>query len=121
MLWYLAVLQKYAVFKGRARRKEFWMFHLVSFLIAVLISLANETAGTFYSLLVFLPSFAVSVRRLHDIGRSGWWTLVFLIPIIGVILMLYWYCQDSQSGFNEYGANPKDQNIIQNDSSAMVD
>lgn len=108
MYWYFAVLQKYAVFKGRARRKEFWMFHLISFIVAVLLGVASDEASALYSLIVFLPSFGVSVRRLHDIGRSGWWILVFLIPIIGVILMLYWYCQDSQSGFNEYGANPKD-------------
>ena len=116
MEWYLAVLRKYAVFSGRARRKEFWMFVLVNFIISlglgvisIVIKDKNNILGMLYSLAVFLPSLAVSVRRLHDTGRSGWWLLIGFIPIIGWIALLIFYIMDSQPGENKYGPNPKEQ------------
>ena len=112
---YLAVLKKYAVFEGRARRKEYWMFTLVSTLITfglVLLdsALGNEQMGyltIIYVLVVFLPSLAVSVRRLHDTGRTGWWLLIGIIPLIGPLVLLVFNVQDSQDGTNAYGPNPK--------------
>ncbi|MCG8473604.1 MAG: DUF805 domain-containing protein [Desulfobacterales bacterium] len=113
MGWYLAVLKKYAVFSGRARRMEYWMFNLISFLIVLgleLIDVAIGTGGIFsmiYALGVALPSLAVFVRRLHDIGRSGWWLLIALVPLLGALVLLYWTFKDGEYRTNEYGPNPK--------------
>ena len=121
MSWYLEVLQKYAVFDGRARRKEYWMFFLINLLISIvliaidgLIGPLNPQAGVgllqgLYSLAVLIPSIAVTVRRLHDTGRSGWWILIALVPFIGGIVLLVFMVFDSEPGVNEYGPNPKGQ------------
>ncbi|HSI46090.1 MAG TPA: DUF805 domain-containing protein [Methylophilus sp.] len=114
MDWYLQVLQKYALFTGRATRKEYWMFVLVSFLIILAIEFVEPVLGTggfigmLYSLVILLPSVAVSIRRLHDTDRSGWWLLISLIPLIGGIVLLVFMVQDSTSGQNQYGPNPKE-------------
>ena len=114
MEWYINVLKKYAVFQGRARRKEYWMFTLVNFIIACVLSLLTRFIGIFgilsfvYSLAILIPSIAVCVRRLHDIGKSGWWFLLILIPLVGSIILLVWYCMDSQEGENAYGPCPKE-------------
>lgn len=111
--WYVKCIKQYATFTGRARRTEFWMFALANFLIAILIGLIGfilntDILSSLYSLLVLVPNIAVAVRRLHDIGKSGWFYLVALIPIIGWIWLLILFCQDSQPGGNEYGPNPKE-------------
>ncbi|MED4533474.1 DUF805 domain-containing protein [Metabacillus fastidiosus] len=113
MHWYLEVLKKYAVFQGRARRKEYWMFTLFNVLISIVLSII-EVVGDMpsiltgiYSLAILLPSLAVTARRLHDIGKSGWWILISLIPLIGAIVLLVFTCQDSEEGSNKYGSNPK--------------
>lgn len=119
MSWYLAVLKKYAVFSGRAQRKEYWMFFLFNIIIAILLGIIEVVIGispdadesilaNIYSLAILLPSLAVSVRRLHDIGRSGWWLLIGLIPLIGAIVLLVFAVQDGQPGPNQYGPNPKE-------------
>jgi uncharacterized membrane protein YhaH (DUF805 family) len=111
--WYLEVLKKYAVFSGRARRKEYWMFCLFNISIVFVFGFIEGFVGgsgiisTFYSLTVLIPSIAVSIRRLHDISRSGWWLLIGLIPIIGAIVLLVFMVQDSQPAKNQYGKNPK--------------
>lgn len=112
MNWYIDVLKKYAVFNGRARRQEYWMFFLFNFIIAVLLGVIDAVLGigflsTLYALAVLLPSLGVAIRRLHDTGRSGWWVLISLIPLIGFIILIVFFVQDSQPGTNEYGANPK--------------
>jgi len=118
MSWYLDVLKKYAVFSGRARRKEYWMFVLVNVIIAFVLGLIDGIVGvalesdqsllsTLYTLAILLPSLAVGVRRLHDTGRSAWWLLIALVPIIGPIVLLVFLVQDSQHGDNQYGPNPK--------------
>ena len=105
MNWYTQVLKKYAVFEGRATRKEYWMFVLINLLVAFAIGFItgliggarlSGTANLLYSLAVFLPSVAVGVRRLHDSGRSGWW---LLLPLVNVVLL----CLAGESGSNEYG------------------
>lgn len=108
----------YANFNGRARRREFWGFVLFNALIswglvfifgAIGAAIDMPALGGLayvYTLAAFLPSIAAAVRRLHDIGKSGWYLLVVFIPIAGIIL-IYWLCQDSQDFENEYGANPK--------------
>ncbi len=114
MNWYFAVLQKYAVFDGRARRKEYWMFVLFHIIIAIVISLIEGSLGspgilsTLYGLAVLLPGIGVSIRRLHDTGRSGWWVLIGLIPILGAIVLLVFMVQDGEAGENQYGQNPKE-------------
>ena len=108
MRWYIEVLKKYAVFEGRARRTEYWMFTLVNIIITlVLAALSFGTLESIYGLLVFIPSLAVSVRRLHDTGRSGWWLLIGLIPLLGALVLIYFFILDSQPGDNQYGPNPK--------------
>ncbi|MBI5646732.1 MAG: DUF805 domain-containing protein [Ignavibacteriae bacterium] len=110
MSWYLAVLKKYADFSGRARRKEYWMFFLVNFLVYVVLSiiammsiemaLVMSLIQLLYYLAVLIPSIAVGVRRMHDTGRSGWWLLV---PIANLIFAL----TAGTTGDNEYGPDPK--------------
>lgn len=118
MSWYIEVLKKYAVFGGRARRKEYWFFVLFTLIISIVLSIIDSVIGTMsssgtglltsiYSLAVLIPSIAVSIRRLHDTGRSGWWILISLIPLVGFIIILIFTVQDSQPGDNEYGPNPK--------------
>lgn len=120
MNWYLTVLKKYAVFSGRAQRKELWMFVLISVLISIALTVVDMATGlynaesgigtlsTIYGLAVLIPSIAVGVRRLHDTSRSGWWILISLIPLIGAIVLIVFYCFDSTPGDNQYGPNPKE-------------
>lgn len=118
MEWYLKVLKNYVNFSGRARRKEYWMFFLISILIGFGLGLIDGVLGLrstgsigmlglLYNLFILLPSFAVGARRLHDLGRSGWWQLIVLIPIIGVIVLIVWYASEGESGSNAYGDDPK--------------
>jgi uncharacterized membrane protein YhaH (DUF805 family) len=114
MSWYLAVWQQYAVFSGRARRKEYWMFALFNFIVSFILGLVtgflggilgvgttlSNAATVAYSLAVLIPGIAVAVRRMHDTGRSGWWVL---LPIVNLVFL----CLDSQPDANEYGPNPK--------------
>lgn len=119
MEWYLKVLRNYAVFQGRAQRKEYWMFYLFNVLIVFVLALFDAMIGTadpttgwglfsgLYSLAVLVPAIAVSIRRLHDTGRSGWWLLVGFIPVIGFLVLLVFMVLDSEPGENQYGPNPK--------------
>lgn len=120
MNWYIGVLKKYAVFRGRARRKEFWMFIFFNLIATFALSFLDIMMGTFnwstgggplsglYGLGVLIPSVAVTVRRLHDTGRSGWWFLIGFIPLLGGLILLYFAISDSQPGTNQYGPNPKE-------------
>jgi uncharacterized membrane protein YhaH (DUF805 family) len=115
MNWYLEVLKKYATFSGRARRTEYWMFTLISTVIAIVLGVIDTqlakygfgVLGPIYSLAVLIPGLAVAVRRLHDTGRSGWWVLIVLVPIVGAIVLLVFLVGDSEPGMNRYGPNPK--------------
>ncbi len=133
---------RYAQFKGRASRSEFWYFVLFNLVVSIVLAILDGVLGTsysydiatntmatatteaasvsvtqtigylqsFYGLAVLIPSIAVSIRRLHDLGKSGWWILLGVIPLvnfIGFFVLLYFYVQDSQPGENEYGPNPK--------------
>lgn len=125
MSWYLSVLKQYAVFQGRSRRKEYWMFFLfntiINFLLIVLHMALMEDVTFYqrgfamfpiysiYSLAVFLPVLGVSIRRLHDIGKGGWWVLLNFIPVIGNIWFIVLMCMDGSPGENEYGPNPKEE------------
>lgn len=123
MEWYIKVLKQYAEFNGRARRKEYWYFFLINLLISMAIGFVSGFIGgmsqdpsmasglmllpMLYSLAVLIPGIAVSVRRLHDTNRSGWWLLISLVPIIGAVVLIVFLVQDSQPGSNSYGSNPK--------------
>jgi uncharacterized membrane protein YhaH (DUF805 family) len=118
MSWYITVLKKYAVFSGRARRKEYWMFFLFNLIFAFVLGFIEGISGIFpdsnssvlaniYGLAVLIPGIAVAVRRLHDTNRSGWWLLIALVPLAGAIVLLVFMVQDSQPGENQYGTNPK--------------
>jgi uncharacterized membrane protein YhaH (DUF805 family) len=119
--WYLQVLQKYAVFSGRARRKEYWIFGLIHAVVAYGLKGADLLIGRFhpsytfgmlwilYVFATFIPLLAVSVRRLHDTNRSGWWFAMFLIPIANLILFFVFMTEDSQPGENRFGPNPKSE------------
>jgi uncharacterized membrane protein YhaH (DUF805 family) len=106
------VFSKYAVFTGRAARPEFWWFALFNIIASMIVGVidqaifGHEVLGIVYALGVLLPGIAVAVRRLHDIDRSGWWLLVVLIPVIGWILLIYWYASEGTPGANQYGAQP---------------
>ena len=122
------VLKKYAVFDGRAQRAEYWYFVLFNTIISILLSILGKAIGVFnmtigtvgneinilsiiYSLAVLVPGLAVAVRRLHDVGKSGWMVLINLIPLIGQIWILVLMMRDSTPGDNKYGPNPKGNNI----------
>lgn len=92
---------KYATFEGRANRSEYWYWYLFNLILGFIPYL-----GWIAMLVTLLPSLAVCVRRLHDIGKSGWNYLFALIPIIGWILVIVWFCTPSDEGENEYGADP---------------
>jgi len=106
------VFSKYATFSGRARRSEFWWFTLFAIIVYIVVgiidaAIKNAVLGVIVALALLLPSLAVTVRRLHDTGRSGWWILIGLIPFVGAIVLLVFECQDSQPGANNYGPSPK--------------
>lgn len=109
--WVKKSLSNYANFKGRARRKEYWYFYLASMIATLLGLFVDSMLGfenpIFYGLMglvLFLPSFSVGVRRLHDVNKSGWWMLIALLPVIGGILLLVWYCTDTKPNVNQWGA-----------------
>lgn len=119
MNWYLDAWKNYANFQGRARRKAYWMFVLFNIIALVVLGVIEGAIGLggqngygiltgVYSLAMILPLIAVAVRRLHDTGRSGWWILIGLVPLIGPIVLIVFYVTDSQPGSNQYGPNPKE-------------
>lgn len=128
-MYYINAFKQYVTFQGRARRKEYWfftLFHLLAFILLVIIE--NAVGATYniyldyytvypigilssiYLIASALPQLAVTVRRLHDTGKSGWLYLLMFIPIIGAIVILVFTCMDSQFGANQYGENPKGLN-----------
>lgn len=114
MEWFIKVMKNYAVFKGRARRKEYWMFTLISIIISILLSIIDVSTGMYdeqtgngvlsgiFSLVILIPSISVGVRRMHDVGKSGWF---LLIPIYNIILA----ATEGEKKTNEYGPDPKNE------------
>ncbi len=119
MNWYIEVLKNYAVFSGRARRREYWFFILFNIIISIILYFVDYSTGSLgmipgfgllgsiYSLAVFIPGLAVSVRRLHDTNKSGWWILIAFIPILGALVLLVFFFQDGSARDNRYGPNPQ--------------
>jgi uncharacterized membrane protein YhaH (DUF805 family) len=115
MHWYLEVLKKYTLFTGRARRSEFWHFALFNAAAVVALGVVDAILrkiigigpfGMVYGLAVLVPGIAVSIRRLHDTDRSGWWLLLGLVPLVGLVLIVF-LVENSMTSTNRYGQNPK--------------
>lgn len=119
MGWFLIALKKYVDFSGRARRREYWYFFLFYLLFYLAAAFLDGMLGAFdsgdgiallttaFALGMLLPSITVGVRRLHDTGRSGWWLLIALVPVLGALVLLFFSVQDSEPGDNRFGPNPK--------------
>lgn len=117
-----SVFSQYVGFSGRARRSEYWWFALFVFIIEFVLAFLGKMNGAgdiqgmniftiltgIFCLAIFLPSLAVTIRRLHDTGKSGWWVLLYLIPVIGEVIILIFCLFDSEPGVNKYGPNPKE-------------
>ncbi len=111
--YYLQVFKKYADFKGRARRSEYWYFALFNLIVMCILVAIDSMTGSFiltgiYYLGVLVPSLAVVARRLHDTNRSAWWFLITFVPLVGGFILLYFMVQDSHPTTNQWGLNPKD-------------
>lgn len=121
MNWYLKALRQATDFNGRARRKEYWMFFLFNFLFSIaaaildnILGLAFPQAGygpiyVIYALTMLVPGIALLVRRMHDLGKSGWWAFIAFVPLIGGIWLLVLLCTEGNKGTNEYGEDPKEE------------
>ncbi len=111
--WKRVVLENYVQFSGRARRAEYWWFTLANVIVLVALMVLSSITSAFmvlyylYVLAILVPSLGVSVRRLHDTGKSGWFLLIALIPFIGGIVLLVFMCIDGQRGTNQYGPSEK--------------
>lgn len=113
MSWFIEALKKYAVFSGRARRSEYWyfvLFYIILYAVFLGVGIAIKAPAivAIVALGLLLPAWGVTVRRLHDTGRSGWWILIGIVPLVGGIVLLVFQVMDSQPGANEYGPNPKE-------------
>jgi len=118
MNWFVECLKKYAVFSGRAGRKEYWHFSLMYVLISVILSLFDAIIGQLdtrtgigllsglFALAVALPAIGVGIRRLHDTGRSAWWLLITLVPIIGILVLIVFWALRGDAGDNRFGPVP---------------
>ena len=127
MQYYIDALKNYANFSGRARRSAYWYFVLFNFIFSIVAAILDNLFGTtikletaqgfmavpygyiyiLYALFMIIPGLSLSVRRLHDVGKSGWFILISLIPLVGAIWLLVLFCTDSVPGANQYGPNPK--------------
>jgi len=103
---------KYADFNGRASRSEFWWYVLFAIIVAVVLQFVDNVIlgfpllGAIFSLATLIPGIAVSVRRLHDKDKSGWWLLICLVPVVGAVLLIYWYATEGTPGDNQFGTPP---------------
>ncbi|SDH91048.1 Uncharacterized membrane protein YhaH, DUF805 family [Vibrio xiamenensis] len=112
MKWFIQAFKKYAVFNGRARRKEFWMYYLFLIIFMVVAAVIDAAMGSFvlsavFTLVTLVPTLSVYIRRLHDTGRSGWWILISLIPLVGGLVLFYFLISDGGVEDNQYGESPK--------------
>ena len=105
-------LSKYVTFSGRAQRSEFWWFYLFNIIGSVVTNIIDTSiigmpaTSILWMLGLLLPGISVSVRRMHDLDKSGWWIFIVLIPIVGIILYIYWFVQRGTVGSNRFGPDP---------------
>jgi uncharacterized membrane protein YhaH (DUF805 family) len=107
-----SVLTQYAIFSGRARRSEFWWFFLFNVILSFVASLLDVAIdvpifGWVVTLALLIPSLAVGARRLHDVDRTGWWQLIGFVPLVGIIVLIVFWCQDGDRGPNRFGHSVK--------------
>lgn len=128
MTYFLSALKNYAVFSGRTRRRDYWMFVLFNIIFSIVASILDRLLGTnlttpegyvyggviscIYSLAILIPSLAIVVRRLHDINKSGGWIFIFFIPIIGWIWLLILLCTAGTAGENRFGGDPIAEEVL---------
>ncbi|MCC5935511.1 MAG: DUF805 domain-containing protein [Balneolales bacterium] len=123
MKWYILALKRFAEFRGRSRRREYWFYFLFNMIIFFVINMVESVSGytefgefgpatVWYVLVMFTPSIAVTVRRLHDTNRSGFWLLISFAPVLGFLAMLYFTLSEGTAGANSYGPDPKQDQII---------
>ncbi len=127
MSWFLKGLKQYADFSGRARRQEYWMYMLFYSIFGIIlygvtvIGMAMQSEGIIllgmgiyilYTLALLVPTLAITVRRLHDTGRSGFWYFIGFVPLVGGIILLVFCCLDSENGNNQWGLNPKNSDSM---------
>ncbi len=111
--WFKKVIKNTFNYKGRARRKEYWYYILIASIIILIgftldgILDTPDTLSGLAGFILFFPSLAVTIRRLHDIGKSGWWYLISAIPLIGSLILLFWNCQETSPETNQWGAPAK--------------
>ena len=123
MEWATLPLKRYAEFTGRSRRKEYWMFFLLCMVVGLVLGFVEGMLGLtgmigpygplsmLFLLAILVPSIAVGIRRLHDTGRSGWWILIALVPLVDGLVLLVFYVLEGNSGPNEYGPDPKGEDL----------
>jgi uncharacterized membrane protein YhaH (DUF805 family) len=118
MKYYLEALKKYAVFDGRASMAEYWYFVLFNILVSIAVGIVaailqdkSDAISRLYSLVLIVPSIAIAVRRLHDIGKSGWWWFICFIPIVGWIWIIILLTTESNHGKNKYGPHPRETKV----------
>lgn len=117
MSWYIQAIKNYRNFSGRARRKEYWMFALISAVIVFVLGIIDRILGiallsSLYSLFILIPELSLSFRRLHDIDKSAWWLLIAFVPVVGAIVLLVFSLKPGTAGANNYGDDPKNEHII---------
>ncbi len=123
MEWATLPLKKYADFTGRSRRKEYWMFFLLVMVVAIVLSVVEGLLGlggmvggiygpitTLFLLATLIPSISVGIRRLHDTDRSGWWILLAFVPLVGIVLLVFFVLEGTR-GPNQYGPDPKGEDL----------
>lgn len=116
MEWFISALKQFTNFEGRSHRTAYWMFALFYFIFYIVAASADyllntDVIVTLYGFILLLPSISIGARRLHDTGRTGWWQLIGIIPILGIIVVIVFLVQDSEPGDNSYGPNPKGQPV----------
>lgn len=116
MSWYLQAIKNYCNFSGRARRREYWMFVLISAVIAFVLGIIDEIVGiklftSLYSLFILIPELSLTFRRLHDIDKSAWWLFIAFVPIVGAIILFVFSVKPGTVGTNRYGDDPRDTYI----------
>jgi uncharacterized membrane protein YhaH (DUF805 family) len=108
--WKRVILERYAQFTGRAGRAEFWWYFLANIIVYIVLNILIAISSIFwvlyviYALAVLIPGIAVGIRRLHDTDKSGWWLLISLIPLVGIIVLIVFWATEGMPGPNKYGA-----------------
>ncbi len=114
MNYYIRVFKKYADFEGRDTRPQYWYFYLINLMVSIFLSFINtDVLVSLYALVILIPSLAVGVRRLHDIGKSGWWLLISLIPIVGWVWIIILLATKGEDKPNKYGSVPKNDDSVE--------